>query len=438
MKNILRKKSGVSLIIAIVFVSALMLVMAGLFEAQIFTIQTVKNHELEGKADYLEEGVKEIAGWYAANASLGANISSDDTNPSQTLTNMMNAIYAMADDMMNSGAVDANDPNAAGQGEGFTCIDTNPDPQKTESCAALTIKGHAELADQIKLGNTSYYSVPIAKTGDAGTDCDKKQIDPNDPDNANDSCHWNKLKMGDSVEIPLYYMDGAAVSAHDFTAVGSAFILRVRTQCGSDSNNDGIKDINCDADQRIVLYPPEGDDANFLKVGVDKVLIQWTISDSDPASNKTLLAVDSKDNNTKLRLKAKGPLGEANTEISASRIDWAKDSAVGDDPLYDFIILEDKAVDKEGKDLNNIATSVGQFIKGSTKPVLRLSMVDMPRNIDNSANVPFLEYQLLTKTKVSDSKSLLTGSAKIGDFYKEFKTYSYRKQTAGGFVLESF
>ncbi|MFA6521710.1 MAG: hypothetical protein WCT53_04985, partial [Candidatus Gracilibacteria bacterium] len=121
MKNILRKKSGVSLIIAIVFVSALMLVMAGLFEAQLFTIQTVKNHELEGKADYLEEGVKEIAGWYAANASLGANVSSDDPNPSQTLTNMLNAIYAMADDMMNSGAVNANDPNAAGQAAGFNC-----------------------------------------------------------------------------------------------------------------------------------------------------------------------------------------------------------------------------------------------------------------------------------------------------------------------------
>jgi hypothetical protein len=160
---------------------------------------------------------------------------------------------------------------------------------------------------------------------------------------------------------------------------------------------------------------------------------------------------------------------QQNTELTAGRINWAKDKSSDQDK---FIVLQSvkkgRLVKEErlaGKDFL-AGTSTGDRIEISkylselpptARPILRLNMVDKarrneykdasgfsasfsPADFDNRRTiVPYLEYQLLTKQPVADVKALVIGSVSIEGIKRRVRqTIGRFMLLVGGFVLENF
>ena len=76
--KILKQREGVSLIIAVIFVSALMLASAGLAEVFIQSARERADSNHSDMSNYLAESVLEFARYEASEKGIGANITSKD------------------------------------------------------------------------------------------------------------------------------------------------------------------------------------------------------------------------------------------------------------------------------------------------------------------------------------------------------------------------
>ncbi|MBI5412801.1 hypothetical protein HZA42_00455, partial [Candidatus Peregrinibacteria bacterium] len=207
----LRDKSGASLMIAIVFVSFFMLVMAGMFEAQLRVSASISNMEAESKAKYLMDSAQEIASYWAATAGVGENFGDLDANGQKPY---LDPLYALAAELGVTNCVPAS-----------TAADQTP-------CVSIEVKGRNadEAASKVAFAGASaseYFSAPMKGTGDAAAACGATTAD-----SADDACNWNRLYVGQSVEIPLYYIDASGQPVKLFAAgAGSQdeFRLRMRT-----------------------------------------------------------------------------------------------------------------------------------------------------------------------------------------------------------------
>ncbi|GEM_PF-5139686 len=420
-------RSGVSLIIAIVFVSALLLVMGGLFEIRIRVIQAVGNRETEAKAQYLAQSAVELASFWAATHGVGVNT----------------ADAAMDLSPLISAAVELGITNCAD-------IDNDATNGPAISCVGVEVVNRPADAQKVSFDGALYYSAPIRGSGDsAGESVDCGAVAAAEIVSADHSCNWNRLYVGRTMEIPLYYEDAdGAVTKLDFSAGSTEeFKLRIRTP------------------ENIILYPPVidglgGENTDYRDPEKDPVLVQWSIFNAEGSG--ALTALDLKDG-------AKRDVVPENTEISGGQINTANLNSYPDieelDHLENSIILQYKVSSDtfqkhKGKNITSGPTNgqpqlIGSAIDNYDRPVLRLSLVGQPqRNVseDNETfsyldgdlnerkfDVPYLEYQVLTKEDAaSDSKSLIIGRAEIGGFRKEFRKYLKRKTSASGFAIESF
>ncbi|MBI4994660.1 hypothetical protein HZC21_03385, partial [Candidatus Peregrinibacteria bacterium] len=165
MKKIFNDNSGVSLIVATIFVSVMMLVAAGLAQVTIATIRNIGDFNFSEMTQYLAFGSSQIAGQFANDKPVGENVKIDGSN----------ATYAEMDDYIKFL-----------EKFGVEC---------GKQCVGFRVVGSAETNAQVKVSglNTSFYSVPAAykddkgnlkSTGSAAEECA-------DPENADDPCHWN-------------------------------------------------------------------------------------------------------------------------------------------------------------------------------------------------------------------------------------------------------
>lgn len=445
-------KDGVSLIIAIIFVSAFMLVIAGLAQAQLNTIRSIGNREAAAKVRFLADSAAEFAAYWASTQGIGANSAGVDLS-------VFNGILF----------------HAASRAGISNCEDMDANPVNgQEPCMGFEVAGRQSALQGIRIFGAppDYLSAPSAGTGNAGT-C-------TNPSDADQACNWNRLYLGESVEIPLYYeMPDGAASAHNFGTAGKELRLRVRAPCGNFAASGFTG--NCNLADRVTLYPPKANTTTSPESGYrrvndapripkDPVLIQWSISDFVSSGTSTLLArentvEDPPGSGIKRRKISEGggfgggvSYTNQNTEISAGRINLAKDglNLISHDPLENFTVLQYKAgsiLDREkhrGLDLNRNLREIGSYISTFGNPVLRLTLVGqpqkddgnplMPQNINNhSLDVPFLEYQVLIDgIEIADSKSSIYAWAQIGDFRKELRKTFKREATLGGFALEQF
>lgn len=406
----MRKKSGVSLIIAIIFVSVLMLVTAGLAEVNLAAIKNRANKTWSDRAKDLSAGALELA-YYFADGKVGANATSEDAKNDGTFKKTWDEYTAFLQPL------------------GVECAD----------CAGFRIIGRSEASKNeglLQIGDSGslYYSVPAAYmdggeikgTGSAAEKCEN-------PTDADDPCHWNRIYVNDIVDVPLYYMDSSGVKSLSKT---DKFKLRVRAPC------ENYKD-NCATNERVELYPKavsknEYATAPFGDPKKDKVLIQWLIRGLDN-SGETLFARDVLDKDTKKRpLPSDNTTPDSknfvglNTEISGGRINDANEAlSPASLPLSNFIMLEQYYW---GMYANKGLGKIWEFIKNLSKPTLRLNLIGQPRKLNNES-VPYLEYQILTDKPIADSKVTLFGWAEIADSYKEFKAEKYLPIMEGGLVL---
>lgn len=423
--------------------------MAGLFEVRIRVIQSIGNRETEAKAQYLAESAAELAGFWAATHGVGRNTADEANTPAGIAA--MNAFLAP----LFGAATDLGIAN---------CADMDGDPTNTavQPCVGVEVVNRPTGAAQKVSFNgenpPSHFSAPIKGTGDAsGDDVDCSGA----PADADDSCNWNRLTVGQTVEIPLYYEDSAGgITKLDFSAVSTEeFRLRVRTPACA-----GVA-AGCD-NGRLILYPsvtaPDGgENSDYRDPEKDPVLVQWSIFDG--GGSGVITAWDEKlDEKRRMTDSTK-----RNTEISSGRINLARPGVSRpeeSDPLDNFIVLQylnsfaEADKDKHlGKKSDKQSQSIGQFIAqpNIAKPTLRLSLVGQSqRNIaqdndtffyedgdinDSKFDIPFLEYQLLTKNSPpADMKSLIIGWAEIGGFRKEFRKNKKLQTTVSGFAIESF
>ncbi|MBI5413707.1 hypothetical protein HZA42_05160 [Candidatus Peregrinibacteria bacterium] len=452
-------KDGVSLMIAIVFVSFFMLVMAGMLEVYMRTINSINNREAKVKVDLLAESAREVAGALLADAAVGANFGSPDQNLSAEDAELVNLLYDMAEqDMKIANCRPA--ANAASGGQ-------------TEPCVSIEVKGRSGDGDKVGLsgpggglGGLEYFSAPMKGTGNGSSTCaSAAAADLNDAD---DACNWNRLYVGQSVEVPLYYIDASGQPVKLFAGSNDEFRLRVRTPLCAEFGASGT---NCD-DGRIILYPdprPNMQSApDYGNPSKDPVLIQWTISDLDPSGGgASLLANEAVEGGGKRKPAISGftpSFDHQNTEISAGRINLAKSGInLGTanppyDPLDQNVVLNyfngSDGSQLRGIDLGRTSISIKDFLSKSDvkNPVLRLSLVDQPQiagcksttgtcvqDVNKSAlNIPYLEYQLLVKgMPIPDSKDVVTVKVKVGDFKKEITVPIEHKAGLGGFALEN-
>lgn len=418
-RQFVKNSSGVSLIIAIIFVSAFMLVMAGLFEARLRVIQAVGNREQEAKARYLAESAAELASYAAATHGAGWNLAEGAD------ADLEGALWAAAQNLGISSCGAA----VSGAATAMT------------PCSRMQVIGRPE-AETVRIDGAgpSYFSIPMAGTGNAGEHC----ILASAPNDADEACNWNRLFVGQTVEIPLYYMDNSGVTQKLDVNPAGDFLLRIRAPAATGSGA---------AEE---LFPLLTNASAYRHIEKDPVLVQWTISGTSTGPGgqvvgRTLVARDRKEGlNSPYRFQA----SNENTEISGGRINEAR---IAGSDLNDFIVLRKNhqgwdITSRGGRDPRTITA----FLDVVENSVLRLSLVGQPRrntsggatfnpddsiHINNSDfDIPYLEYQLLTDSNnpVSDSKQIVIGWAEFGGFRKEVRREIQREATLGGFVLEQF
>jgi len=332
----LRKNSraGVSLIIAIVFVSAFLLVIAGLTTAQLNTIRAIGNRENEAKVRYLAESAAELASYAASQHGAGWNLAEGGD--------------AILEEHL----------WAAARGLGMSLCGATDAVTGAAPCSSMQVIGRAADAETLSFplpGGPTYSSVPIKGTGDAAEHC----ADINDPD---DACNWNQLYVGQTVEIPLYYEDenGNVAQLDDLDDSGE-FLLRIRAHEGE------------------VLFPDESMNADaYRHIEKDPVLVQWTISGTSIGAGgqvigRTLVARDEEENNLRLEEFQ----SEENTEISGGRINAAR---IPGNYLENFIVLQK---DHQGQNITSqggrAPQTISTFLGQVDNSALRLSLVGQPR-----------------------------------------------------------
>lgn len=112
-----------------------------------------------------------------------------------------------------------------------------------ESYIDYTVKGKDNSTPYITPYN-QYKSFPIRGFGTAGTNCNPSSTTLKNP---NDPCNWNKLYIGDSIELPLYVIvqENGQPTVKNFKDMGvSTLLLRVRVSSAYTivpaGNNDTI------------------------------------------------------------------------------------------------------------------------------------------------------------------------------------------------------
>lgn len=415
------------MIIAIIYVSALLLVMANLAEVIVRTQQNRRVFRASNLIDDLLFSAESDAKTWIARHPPGANGSS--TDDSDEMSRRMREI-----EMQDAAALDIAD-----------CSDTVK--YGGRPCMGFEVVGRGQEQVQIGGVGASYYSVPsaisengaIRGTGSAAERCGA------DPSDADDSCHWNKLRFGESVEIPLYYEDsgGSIRKPADFK-------LRIRTPACEGSGPD------CSMNGRVVLYPkiPVGrcDGCPFRNPDEykDSTLVQWQINDADGGTDQ--LVANSSFEPSNRRELGNNFYPFQNTELSGGRINDANPTTPDFYGLTDFVILDRTHRGQNFTRPNPDRILISDKIRDYARPVLRLNFVTRPKKNnwpeethsltddeinDTGLDVPYLEYQLLTSDPVADSKSIIRTWARILDFSREKTTFVEHIAPEGGFVLES-
>ncbi len=350
---------GVSMLVALILVGVLLLFGLIISNVVISAIRDSANVNRSNQAFYAAEGALE-EGLYAANQH-GAGYS--DPAP-------VSSVYAA-----NAG-------------------------QTSTVNATYKIQGQVDPNSQYADGT---YGVPSPGTGDVGSECDPltavisgsfeypegSQITYNDY--KDHPCNWNKISVGETVTIPLYYTDQNG-DAMPLMGPNSTLQLKIRTACTTgealcvNSDRYDLDYINGDptysGNDPIINWQILGDDLNS---GQGYVLNPWI-----SFSGINLIALSS-------------------TIISESKIDAARMAMT-------FKVLDQSS---KGIDLNGCIGKILDFIQDSdtslsscgnasfywsthtiTKPVFNFTIIHSMEDT-LGRTVPYLEYQLISNAPLA-------------------------------------
>ena len=286
---------------------------------------------------------------------------------------------------------------------GYESADANAfcevDPLDSGSCKTSGEYQILAQGNNVNAGARSF--VPIPGTGSAAPDdaCDV-MADPQE--GINHSCNWNKMLVGETVNIPLYSVDS---STGDFVlptldAAWTDWKLKVRTPCSNGSLLNG-----CDGGVRYVL---DGDSVDYAN---DDTVILWqlTAQVDDGTPEGQLITVVPNDQTVSVFDVVVGREFSLNTEIYESLIN---DPSINTD-LTGYIVLKGQNIN-EYTPLYELSTGMESAIgTGNTleQLVLQLNIVSPLIEQGTGSSVPYLEWQLSNSGPghFADNKTVIVG-----------------------------
>lgn len=384
---------GVSLLLALILIGILVLFALLITNVVFGSIREAANMQRANQAFYAAEGGLEAG--LLLNAKKGITFST---------AGAQEVVYPTSADCS------ANDPGCSFQ------VDTH-----------FVVQG--QVLPDIKINNS--YVVPAVGTGTAGEACDALKavtqgsfayngIQYNDP--FDHPCNWNKIKVGESAAIPLYYQDQNGMKVNILKNQSSSIQLKIRTACP-----DGK--IMCSSAERPDLDYASGD-PNFS--GNDPVVF-WQIVGKDQATGETYTL------DPELKFQAPKVLDQYATLISEKKIVLAKF-------ILNYVVLDqnDIGIDKfecKGSILDFLLNAdpmpacaampwSGQQI---IEPVFKLRVINSLKDILGTT-VPYLEYQLVIDTTAPPADTVQTITSE--SFVESFKQVLQVKAPQASGLLE--
>lgn len=266
-------------------------------------------------------------------------------------------------------------------------------------------------------GSDQWYTVPSLGSGTAGGDycstanpvIDERMLEGklselgfNDPnnlpmDNPFDwPCHWNKIREGESVVIPLFTEDAGGVVRNPADLGMDRFELRFRAACNPEAvvGAGGTAGTICDDDFR---YDVQGDDGQ-----TDTVIVLWEIvgdevdSGGVPTGEKIIL----------------GPVTIDvfnNSHIYNNKINNYKTSMYS---LKEASNTEDnKSCSDDLINSHLLNTDICPTTQNINRPYLNLLVVHTLRD-PNNQTIPYLEYQFKS-TLDTPSEAPISNTSKV-------------------------
>jgi hypothetical protein len=264
-------------------------------------------------------------------------------------------------------------------------------------------------------------------------------------------CHWNKIRVGDTVAIPLYTTDvstGGATAPDTETIKNPVDIdltklkIKIRTACRT--GNEMCLDL-----ERYTLDGTIGDPYSLCQPGgslCGDVIVSWQINGTNVAGDKiyTMVAAVPKADTAKTGLVRT----INNTEIYESLINDAAQSRLtsvipgwacnGTSDLYCVLYADTTSVAgikyRQGKDLlTGYVESIMDFLRNEgtyanrstldkiNKPVLKLTVVHSLSE-SPTTSIPYLEYQVTSNVGTNtgfdpaDSAQTIRAEGQSGPF----------------------
>lgn len=415
-------KKGVSLLIAIMLIGVITFVAVSMSNQQVSSIRGAANSNRSTEAYFAAEGGLELG--LLDNANHGAGYT--DTLPPKDYS-----AYGLK-----------------------------------STAPAVKIQGQVPASVQYEAPSSygGMYGAPTPGTGAVGADCDPLKAfrsmgfwysaaatphyvavtsQPQDGktwfgpfDAADHPCNWNKIKVGNTVSIPLYYTttdislgcpaDPALTGSYVCNLVTNqlldSLILRVRTPCIN--KNDEMCLFSGRFDFDISYVDPV--------YGNNEPIMSWQITGIDQATKASLVL---------------GPelfilgnfLWPTSSILSEMKIMSTKPTG--------FTVLEISNSGNNGTDLSKCSDNILNFLinQSSTcnwntplsiiKPTLKLSIIQSMKSASLPDTIPYLEYQLLSSLALSTPPADTSQTITSEGFSGEFKwTLEVRKPQGSGLL----
>ncbi len=276
--------------------------------------------------------------------------------------------------------------------------------------------GEYEIFSQGEEATDGRFYIPIPNTGNAAP-LDECDITDNTVHPTGHSCNWNKLLVGQTVNIPLYTSDatGEIVPPSEILNF-SDWELSVRTPC-----TDGNLEDDCgDGQGGVERFLLDGDDSVYE---TDDTIILWTltgfVNDGTPEGDLVSLvpndAVEAPFFSTIRKL-------ADNTEIYESLIN---DPTINLGDLSGYVVLKAEDLGNEFQPLYDLSIGdVGAIGAGDLEQLaLQLTIVNPLVEQSTGDSVPYLEWQLSSSgpAPFADNKTVILGEGyyegQTGTFY---------------------
>ena len=289
-------------------------------------------------------------------------------------------------------------------------------------------------------GTGDWYTIPSPGSGDAGgTYCSTNEPVVNvtmlenvldvlgftgDPiaDPFNWPCHWNKIREGENVSIPLYTDDGTTV-LNPVDLGLTEFDLRIRAACDPEALADDPEEFDHEICGDGERYYVKGDSNQFFTDLQDTVIVLWEIvgKDGDETGDQVILSGFDQGNFT------------FNSFFRAAVIN---DPVNPTNQVNHPLMQGSKAQDNNGGD-----NTINFYLNTLYKPTLNLQVIHTLKD-DSDNTIPYLEYQfkapinLSSDLPVSNTSKVVRVDVMVDGGYSETleKTIALPKPISG-FVI---